>query len=222
MVTFKDHITGDLLMESDNGKFEFVEELFFKFPGNYIEVETASEGRKTVIDVIWKYKLKKFDMWRVEKDIFDFGEKLGELVETKMYRDKADFTYMIDYIFNLRAWFRANRETKDIKVFMGPSSTYMNHAYAKNYTPVFVKEENGIPFIYIFKETVHADGLIEDRISRMSLKETEDFPGQPSQNTENVSDDEDDEKEEKEKKQSENIEKKEENIPAMKSETAAQ
>ena len=98
----------------------------------------------------------------------------------------------------------------------------MNHAYAKNYTPVFVKEENGNPFIYIFKETVHADGLIEDRISRMSLKETEDFPGQPSQNTENVSDDEDDEKEEKEKKQSENIEKKEENIPAMKSETAAQ
>lgn len=151
-------------------------------------------------------------MWRVEKDIFDFGEKLGELVETKMYGDKADFTYMIDYIFNLRAWFRAHREAKDIKVFMGPSSTYMNHAYAKNYTPVFVKEENGIPFIYIFRETVHADGLIEEKIERMSLKETEDFLEKPSKNTQN-------EKEEKEKKSSE---KKEENISSIKSETAAQ
>lgn len=110
-------------------------------------------------------------MWGVEKDIFDFGQKLGELVETKMYGDNADFTYMVDYIFNLRAWFKANRETKDIKVYMGPSSTYMSHAYAKNFTPVFVKDENGIPFIYIFKETVHADGLIEDQIAGMSLKE---------------------------------------------------
>lgn len=58
-------------------------------------------------------------MWGVEKDIFDFGQKLGELVETKMYGDNADFTYMVDYIFNLRAWFKANRETKDIKVYMG-------------------------------------------------------------------------------------------------------
>lgn len=158
-------------MEAENGAFELVEELFFKFEAKYIEVETESDGKKTVVDVVWKYKMKKFDMWRVEKDIFDFGEKLGELVETKMYGDKADFTYMVDYIFNLRAWFRANRETKDIKVFMGPSSTYMTHAYAKNFTPVFVKEENGIPFVYIFKETVHAEGLIEEQLAGLKLKE---------------------------------------------------
>ena len=72
-----------------------------------------------IITFIKCFYFQKFDMWRVEKDIFDFGEKLGELVEKKMYGDKADFTYMVDYIFNLRAWFRANRETKDIKVFMG-------------------------------------------------------------------------------------------------------
>uniref|UniRef100_A0A1I7T8S4 ULP_PROTEASE domain-containing protein n=1 Tax=Caenorhabditis tropicalis TaxID=1561998 RepID=A0A1I7T8S4_9PELO len=171
MVVFRDHITGDILMESENGSFEFVDELFFKFRGNYIEVDSNSEGKKTVVDILWNYKMKKFDMWRVEKDIFDFGEKLGELVEGKMYGEKADFTYMVDYIFNLRAWFRANRETKDIQVYIGPSSTYMNHAYAKNFTPVFLKEENGIPFVYIFKETVHADGLIEDKMAEISLEE---------------------------------------------------
>uniref|UniRef100_A0A8R1IVV9 Uncharacterized protein n=2 Tax=Caenorhabditis japonica TaxID=281687 RepID=A0A8R1IVV9_CAEJA len=110
-------------------------------------------------------------MWRVEKDIFDFGEKLGELVERKMDSEDASFTYMVDYIFNLRAWFREHREAKDIKVYIGPSSTYMSHAYVRNFTPVFLKEEDGIPYIYIFKETVFTNGLIEDQLAKISLKE---------------------------------------------------
>ncbi|CAL2029217.1 unnamed protein product [Caenorhabditis brenneri] len=215
MVTFKDHITGDLLMEAENGSFELVEQLFFKFEAKYIEVDTENEGKKTVVDVIWKYKMKKFDMWRVEKDIFDFGEKLGELVEKKMYGDKADFTYMVDYIFNLRAWFRANRETKDIKVFMGPSSTYMNHAYAKNFTPVFVREENGIPFIYIFKETVHAEGLIENQLAGLTLKE-KDFEKEETKCTERESNKED------EKSESNESQDKNDHFTPLTTETTAQ
>ncbi|PIC51671.1 hypothetical protein B9Z55_002090 [Caenorhabditis nigoni] len=216
MVIFKDHLTGDVLNEAENGKFEFVEKLFFKFRADYINVETESNETKTVIDVIWKYKMKKFDMWRVEKDIFDFGEKLGELVEMKMCKDNADFTQMVDYIFNLRAWFRANRETKDIKVFMGPSSTYMHHAYAKNYTPVFVKEENGIPFVYIFRETVNVEGLIEEELEGMTLEEKSDqvFPEEPKTFECNH--------EEEKKTSEEENHKNADNLKKMTAETAAQ
>ncbi|CAI2301232.1 unnamed protein product [Caenorhabditis sp. 36 PRJEB53466] len=212
MVKFIDHLTGDVLVEAENGEFEFVEELFFKFRGNYIEViKRDSPLPQKVVDLIHNGRMKVFDMWRVEKDIFDVGEKLGELVEKKMDKENADFTYMVDYIFNLRAWYRAHRQSTDMKVYIGPSSTYMANAYVRNFTPIFVREEDGVPFVYIFKETVFTEGLIEEQLKGLTLKQEEteeqEGPAPPVENT--VESDSEEEKEEEKKEE----EKEEEAVP---------